>query len=254
MFIVFVGSVVLRDPPLTSVQMLWVNLIMDTCGALALATEPPSDQLLKDKPYPRSDSIITSVMLRNIAGQSLYQIIVLLVLLFAGQEIFGIEYPETATFNNNDNKLTHFTLIFHAFVFMQIFNEINARKIGEFEYNVFAGFFNNFLFIGIVLATIGIQVCMVEYGGAALRTISLSWERHLICIAIGSFSLIQGLLIKLILPARWFDFIKIKDDAMKPEEFENSLMGTLRKSTIKKSHNTSFKVNDSLNRSATRIN
>jgi magnesium-transporting ATPase (P-type) len=46
MFIVFIGSVVLRDPPLTSVQMLWVNLIMDTCGALALATEPPSEELL----------------------------------------------------------------------------------------------------------------------------------------------------------------------------------------------------------------
>lgn len=47
LFIVFIGSVVLRDPPLTSVQMLWVNLIMDTCGALALATEPPGPELLK---------------------------------------------------------------------------------------------------------------------------------------------------------------------------------------------------------------
>ena len=61
MFIVFVGSVVLRDPPLTSVQMLWVNLIMDTCGALALATEPPSEELLNQKPYPRTDSILTPV-------------------------------------------------------------------------------------------------------------------------------------------------------------------------------------------------
>jgi P-type Ca2+ transporter type 2B len=68
MFIVFIGSVVLRDPPLTSVQMLWVNLIMDTCGALALATEPPAEELLQQKPYPRSDPIVTPTMMRNIIG------------------------------------------------------------------------------------------------------------------------------------------------------------------------------------------
>jgi len=93
MFIVFIGSVVLSDPPLTAVQMLWVNLIMDTCGALALATEPPSEKLLEDKPHPRNENIMTAIMYRNIAGQSLYQMIVLLVLLFGGQAMFGLSYP-----------------------------------------------------------------------------------------------------------------------------------------------------------------
>jgi magnesium-transporting ATPase (P-type) len=68
LFIVFIGSVILNDPPLTSVQMLWVNLIMDTCGALALATEPPSKSLLEDKPHPISESILNPVMYRNIVG------------------------------------------------------------------------------------------------------------------------------------------------------------------------------------------
>lgn len=95
MFIVFVGSVVLRDPPLTSVQMLWVNLIMDTCGALALATEPPSDDLLNQPPYPRNEIIVNPVMIRNILGQAFYQMTVLLVLLFAGKDIFGIQYEDT---------------------------------------------------------------------------------------------------------------------------------------------------------------
>ena len=72
MFIVFLGGVALDDPPLTSVQMLWVNLIMDTCAALALATEPPSDELLQRKPYSRSDLIVTPVMWRNIVGQALF--------------------------------------------------------------------------------------------------------------------------------------------------------------------------------------
>ncbi len=66
MFIVFLGGVVLTDPPLTSVQMLWVNLIMDTFAALALATEPPSEDLLKSPPYTRTERIVTATMWRNI--------------------------------------------------------------------------------------------------------------------------------------------------------------------------------------------
>ena len=94
MFIVFLGGVVTSDSPLTSVQMLWVNLIMDTFAALALATEPPSDDLLKDKPYSRNDQIVTPVMWRNIVGQGLYQATVLIILLFAGDSLFGL--PETS--------------------------------------------------------------------------------------------------------------------------------------------------------------
>lgn len=84
MFIVFLGGVVIADPALTSVQMLWVNLIMDTLAALALATEPPSETLLLEKPYTRHEKIVTPTMWRNIAGQGFYQIAVLVVLLFWG--------------------------------------------------------------------------------------------------------------------------------------------------------------------------
>ena len=72
MFIVFLGGVALSEPPLTSVQMLWVNLIMDTCAALALATECPSDGLLDRPPYSRNELIVTSVMFRNIVGQAIF--------------------------------------------------------------------------------------------------------------------------------------------------------------------------------------
>ena len=58
MFIVFVGSVLIKDSPLNAVQMLWVNLIMDTFAALALATEPPSLALLDRRPYNKNDSIV----------------------------------------------------------------------------------------------------------------------------------------------------------------------------------------------------
>jgi len=62
-------------------------------------------------------------------------------------------------------KLQLYTMIFNTFVFMQVFNEINSRKLGEHEYNVFVGFFNNPLFLLIMLFTIVVQMAMVEYGG-----------------------------------------------------------------------------------------
>jgi magnesium-transporting ATPase (P-type) len=84
MFIVFFGSVILKSSPLNAVQMLWVNLIMDTLGALALATEPPSDDILKRQPYDKDAPIVTEVMQRNVFGHAIYQIIMLIVIIFAG--------------------------------------------------------------------------------------------------------------------------------------------------------------------------
>lgn len=83
MFIVFFGAVVLKDMPLNAVQMLWVNLIMDTFAALALATEPPDDDVLTRAPIPKTVEIVTPVMWRNVFGHAIYQCIVLIVIIFA---------------------------------------------------------------------------------------------------------------------------------------------------------------------------
>lgn len=220
LFVVFIGSVWLTDPTFTSVQMLWVNLIMDTCGALALATEEPHESLLKQKPHKRNEDILDCVMYRNIFGQALYQIIVLLTLLFAGQSIFDLDYEESLKgFYPGDNataqeslsylnKITLYTMIFHSFVFMQIFNEINSRKLGAKEYNVFKGFFNNGLFIFIIVGTIAVQIAMVQYGGHAVRTVPLTLNQHLICIGIGMYSLINGVITKAILKPEWFKWVR----------------------------------------------
>ena len=84
MFIVFFGAVVTTETPLNAVQMLWVNLIMDTFAALALATEAPPDDILKRQPQPKSEQIITPLMWRNIFSHAIYQIIALIVLVLAG--------------------------------------------------------------------------------------------------------------------------------------------------------------------------
>lgn len=72
MFMTFLGGVVLRESPLNSIQMLWVNLIMDTMASLALATEPPKEELLFRKPYSRKEYMITPIMWRNILCHAMY--------------------------------------------------------------------------------------------------------------------------------------------------------------------------------------
>jgi magnesium-transporting ATPase (P-type) len=77
-----------------TLQMLWINILMDTFAALALATEPPSLALLEERPYSRADSIITPVMWRNILGQVVYQIIIFMNLLFLTPDghLFGYSF------------------------------------------------------------------------------------------------------------------------------------------------------------------
>jgi magnesium-transporting ATPase (P-type) len=74
--IAFVGAITNGESPLKPVQMLWVNLIMDTMAALALATEAPTPELLKRRPYGRHEGILTPAMWRNIIGQAIFQVII----------------------------------------------------------------------------------------------------------------------------------------------------------------------------------
>ena len=94
MFIVFFGSVILKDSPLTAVQMLWVNLIMDTFAALALATEPPQDDILERQPYKKDAAIVTEVMWRNVFGHAIYQALIIVAIIFAGQSVLCHPYDQ----------------------------------------------------------------------------------------------------------------------------------------------------------------
>lgn len=91
LFMAFIGAVVTSSSPLNSIQMLWVNLIMDTFAALALATEPPTNSLLDRQPYSKKEYIVTPNMWRNILCQAGLQMIILSVILFLGPVIFGVQ-------------------------------------------------------------------------------------------------------------------------------------------------------------------
>ncbi|TFJ95040.1 ribulose-phosphate 3-epimerase [Platysternon megacephalum] len=169
---------------LTAVQLLWVNLIMDSLGALALATEQPTDDLMTNNPVGRTQPLITPIMWRNISAQALYQIIVLLVLHFRGGSIFGV------------NPRVQSTLIFNTFVFCQVFNEFNARRLEK--KNIFEGILKNKLFLGIVGGTISLQVFMVEVLNKFADTERLNWGQWGACVGIAALSWPIGWLAKCI--------------------------------------------------------
>ncbi|KAG8085992.1 hypothetical protein GUJ93_ZPchr0010g10583 [Zizania palustris] len=176
----FVSACIIGSAPLTAVQLLWVNMIMDTLGALALATEPPNDEMMKRPPVRRGDRFITRIMWRNILGQGLYQLLVLGTLMFDGKRLLNIGGP--------DPDRTINTLIFNSFVFCQVFNEINSREMEKI--NVFQGIFKNWIFVGILASTVVFQVMMVEFLGTLANTVPLSWDLWLLSIILGSISMI----------------------------------------------------------------
>jgi Ca2+-transporting ATPase len=184
----FVSACITGSAPLTAVQLLWVNMIMDTLGALALATEPPNEGLMKRQPIGRTASFITRAMWRNIIGQSIYQLIVLGILNFCGKQILNLNGPDSTAVLN--------TIIFNSFVFCQVFNEVNSREIEKI--NVFKGMFNSWVFVAVMTATVGFQVIIVELLGAFASTVPLSWQHWLLCIVIGSISMILAVGLKCI--------------------------------------------------------
>jgi Ca2+ transporting ATPase len=128
------GSFAYQTSPLAAIQLLWVNLLMDSLASLALASEPPVDELLQKPPVNRTKHMITMRMRANMIGQATYQIIVVMVLLFAGPQLLGLEAGHKVEDRGENSE--HYTLIFNVFVWMQLFNEINCRKLkGECEYS-----------------------------------------------------------------------------------------------------------------------
>ncbi|KAH6837915.1 autoinhibited Ca2+ -ATPase [Perilla frutescens var. hirtella] len=176
-----VAAVSSGNVPLNAVQLLWVNLIMDTLGALALATEPPTDHLMGRPPVGRREPLITNIMWRNLIIQALYQVTVLLVLNFRGKSILNLKHDTS----DHAFKVKN-TLIFNAFVFCQIFNEFNARKPDEI--NVWKGVTKNILFMGIVGLEVVLQVIIILFLGKFASTVRLSWKLWLVSLAIAFIS------------------------------------------------------------------
>eukprot|EP00769_Ergobibamus_cyprinoides_P001486 gnl/Ergobibamus_cyprinoides/253.p1 GENE.gnl/Ergobibamus_cyprinoides/253~~gnl/Ergobibamus_cyprinoides/253.p1 ORF type:complete len:347 (-),score=166.46 gnl/Ergobibamus_cyprinoides/253:66-983(-) len=195
--VTFIGAVSEGSSPLNAVQLLWVNLIMDSLASLALATEEPSNDLLNRKPYGRHSSMLTKPMIRNITVQSLYQLIVLFSLLWAGlpsQNHFSWLYgaPADSRGADFDEVVWLHSMIFNSFVLCQFFNEICARRISSMD--IFSGLFKSWMFTAVLGATFLFQVILVQFLGGIMETVALNLREWIVCLIIGAISLPIGII------------------------------------------------------------
>lgn len=195
--VAFLGACIVRDSPLKAIQMLWVNLIMDTLASLALATEMPTEEILQRKPYGRTKALISRTMMKNIVGHSVYQLAVIFTILFAGDIWFDIDsgrIDQSSDCTPSSKPSKHYTMIFNAFVMMTLFNEINARKLHG-QRNVFSGILRNPIYIIIWIATFAAQVLIIEFGNIAFQTTPLNIEQWLWCLFLGVGDLLWAQLV-----------------------------------------------------------
>uniref|UniRef100_A0A673Y8W0 Calcium-transporting ATPase n=1 Tax=Salmo trutta TaxID=8032 RepID=A0A673Y8W0_SALTR len=218
--VAFTGACITQDSPLKAVQMLWVNLIMDTFASLALATEPPTESLLLRKPYGRNKPLISRTMMKNILGHAVYQLTVIFTLLFTGEQIFDIDSGRYAPLHAPPSE--HYTIVFNTFVMMQLFNEINARKIHG-ERNVFDGIFKNMIFCSIVFGTFIIQIVIVQFGGKPFSCVGLSIDQWLWCVFLGFGCLLWGQVVTTV-PTSQLKFLKSAGHGTQQEEIPEDEM------------------------------
>ncbi|ORX65261.1 calcium-translocating P-type ATPase [Linderina pennispora] len=168
--IAFVSSIVDKEQKsvFTAVQLLWINLIMDTFAALALATDPPSEELLDRYPEKQGSPLITFTMWKNIIGQSIFQVVVCFLTLYAADDIFHLHTVESSY-----DMLVLRTLVFNTFAWMQIFNEFNCRVLHN-------------------------EVIIIQWGGAAFQTTALSAKYWAFSIVGGFVALPVGLVLRLV--------------------------------------------------------
>ena len=229
-----IGAILLKESPLQAIQLLWVNMIMDSLASLALATELPRDDLLNRMPQSKDDFVVSRKMGKHILYMSLFQMVILFIFLFAGEHLI-MEPDEELQFNEYRDDIhmekngkvfpgreygvdgeelykavlkkpgidgdasRHMTFIFNLFIWLQIVNMIAARKIHD-EINIFAYFFDNPAFLIIWIIIVVVNYLIIQYTGAffKLHPKGLSWEQHVLCIAVSLSVLIANLILKLL--------------------------------------------------------
>jgi magnesium-transporting ATPase (P-type) len=140
-------------------------------------------------------------MWRGIVFNSIYHCLVLTIVLFKGDEIFDVKHFADNEFDvwSQENG-EHLSIFFNIFVFLQVFNFFNARKLKKDELNVFSNFFINYLFIVIVIGIFLLQLFIVQFGGATFQLVPLSTSQHIQCILIGASGLVWNVIVKVFIP------------------------------------------------------
>lgn len=213
MIFVITNTLIMAHSPINVVQLLWINLIMDVLAAIAFATEVPPADIEVQRSSSR-DRMITRGMMRQIISQTVYQLLALFLILYAGPKISGTQYnmymTEMYVGVGDDrvpsNRMLHQTWIFQCFVVMNLFNMINCRQLDEEtipkasvesqveqannfkpKLNIFTRPFSNWWFWIIFFIECNIQLAMIGYPvtGKLFTTTQLTFGMHLTAIGLG---------------------------------------------------------------------
>lgn len=225
--VVFFAPFMLGESPFSAVQLLWLNVVMDTLAAFALGTEPPLPNIAEGKPHT-NQQVMRPPVWRQIFGMTLWNFLVMMCVLGLGPLTMDLEYnmgdsagaallvsaEETASGSATKTpaelaadrrvlaKLTHCTYLFHIFVFLQLFNLINCRKDGAKDYNVFAQFWHNWYFLAVLIAEFALQLRFPE---SFIRTAALGQREWGACLMVGATPLLISVLLKCT-PERWLEW------------------------------------------------
>lgn len=230
------GSFFLAESPLSAAQLLWINLIMDTLAAFALATEPPLDSVLAGEPFKEGSAVLTPTIWRQVLGISIWNTLVMLGVIVLVPPLTGLEYGLTTSPKDSgdwgDAKKRHMTYIFNTFISLQLFNEVNCRKIGRRDFNVLESIWGNWHFLLVVLGTLAAQVLLTQYCSALFRTTPLDRSEWGGCLALGATPWLIAVLLKLT-PERWLASVKVDKLVNEDRTVENRGLLKLYNDTAK---------------------
>lgn len=187
----FVGAVTTGESPLSTVQLLWVNLIMDSLGALALASDDPDDDVLTKPPHDRSAHLLSIPMREYIVMQGVYQVTALLTL-----ELGLDKFMPTANVDAYGVSRRTKTVVFSSFVFLQVANIIMSRKLNG-ELNFFHKFFQNPIFLTVVAIIIFVQLIVVIFGEDFIESVPLGWSEWVIVAAVSVGNMVVTTIFKI---------------------------------------------------------
>ena len=161
-----IGPFIGIDTPVTVIQMLWINIIMDTLAGLAFAGEPPLEEYMAEPPKKRDEPVLNRYMLHQILCMGIFTV---------GLCVAFLKLPVVKTwFRYANDPIYLMTAFFALFIFTGIFNSLNART---HRVNLFAHLFQNLSFVGIMAAVAIIQLLLIYFGGTVFRTAGLElWE------------------------------------------------------------------------------
>ena len=202
LIIVFLAICIVGESPLSAVQLLWVNLIMDTFAAIALAAEKPQASIIRTPPTKEGELVMTPLVWRQIYGVTLWNTVVMVLFVFFGKWLFNLPFEPSDPFYESDgtptNKVILYTMVFETFIFLQLFNEFNCRCIQPKKYNMFDNLLGSWLFLAIVVGTALLTLFFVEYMNQAFRVTSLTMEQHAQCAIWGATVLVVSIVLKLL--------------------------------------------------------